>query len=343
MKKIFTLAIGLLACISLLEAQVTMTRSSHGFNPGDIHFTQEVKYKDPGTNGTGQVWDFSNVEPIGAVDTSVIGNNENGLGVVVTRNSDKVLTYYISTNDANEYYGYDMGVWTFKLDNPVVKVRYPQTYGTFFEGVFTGNVFIGGNDYGKIEGNYSTNVDGNGTIILPNNISLPAIRVKTTERMPNTICNCNKGEVIETVKYLWYAQDTRYPLFVSITNTTYNTLDNKVVSTTQHSYMNTDAKPAVQPVNKLNNIPDVAYEVSPNPFQDNIFISYDLPQKMNVNIDLYNTQGVKLANIVSSQMQEGKQSVSFFAAPYVNKGGVYFLQIQFGNKTYSEKIVRVAR
>jgi hypothetical protein len=187
---------------------------------------------------------------------------------------------------------------------------------------------------GSITGTYSTYADATGTILLPGNISLPALRVKTTERFEQS-CSCG---AIEVEKHLWYAQNVRYPLFVSVITTSYRPNGN-VSSVSKRSSYNTDIKLSLLK-NEQNPVNDVTFSISPNPFEDQIQIRYSLPQKMTVRIDLYNTLGNKLATILPSQVQNGDQTISSYIAPYTQKEGTYFLKLQFDDKIYTEKIIK---
>lgn len=334
MRKIYTLICAMVVgSVFSIHSQVTMTRSSHGFIPEEQHITQEVQYAEPGMSGQGLVWDFSNLTFIGEPDAaSVVSVEGEGYNMETTRN-DNVRFLYNLTDYQNEYKGYIVDGIEVIYEEALVKARYPQTYGTYFEGNFNGPVKHKGKVIGNVSGTYSTHVDASGTLVLPGNIRIPAIRVKTMERNEKS-CNCG---AIETEKYLWYAQNVRYPVFVSSAITSYLTDGTSKVS--KRSFYNTNVKESLVQ-EKSNSVNDIKYTVSPNPFSDRIQIEYVLPAEMRVSIDLYNIQGTKLATILPAQKQNGSQSTSFNIAPYTQKEGTYFVNIQFGEKSYSEKIIK---
>lgn len=335
MRKVYALiSVFLLGSALSIHSQVTLTRSSHGFIPGEGHNTQEVEFVEPGMSGEGLVWDFRNLKLTGDPEiSSVIKVESNTHNIETTRNSNEIRFLYNFTDYQNEYKGYIQDNMEVIFDEALIKTQYPQTYGTYFEGNFSGPVKYKDRVISNISGTYSTHVDATGTLLLPGDISIPAIRVKTTERYEKT-CNCG---VTEIEKYLWYAQNVRYPLFVSSITTIYLTDGTSKVS--KRSCYNSDIDES-QIQDKQYSSGDIAYSVSPNPFNDQIQIEYTLPQEMKVSIDLYNTQGTKLATIVPAQSQSGSKSITYFIAPYTQKEGTYFINMQFGDKSYSEKIIK---
>ena len=335
MKKIFTLLSVLLGLGTLSQAQVVMTYSSHGLKSGDTHASQEVEFKEQGPSGQNVVWDFSNLVPVGDADASLVGAEAGTTyNIGITRESDDVHFLYNVSENANEYKGYKSKTYLVTYDKPIVKTQYPQTYGSFFQGDFEGSIAYDERVIGHTSGSYSTEGDATGTILLPNGTILPVLRVKTTERIDQWVCG---GTTVEIEKYLWYAQDTRYPVFVSMTVTTTNMSDNST-TVLKKSCLNLN----INEPKLLRATQDaIAYTVSPNPFRDNITINYTLPQDMVVGADLYDAQGVLLAVVVPVQQQQaGEQTITFYAAPYTQLPGVYFLKIRFGANVYSEKITK---
>lgn len=337
MKKTTTLLLFICSGLFAIHGQVTLTFESHGLQAGETHASQKVQFKDPGSAGQGLVWDFSDITPTADAETSLVESvSGDGYNRVASRGSDKIDFLYNNTDLSNEYRGYRSGDFIVSYDRPVVKTAYPQSFGSYFEGTFEGTMSHQGKNMGSVGGAYSTSADATGTLLLPGNLSLPVLRVKTTERITEWACS---NQIVEIEKYLWYAQDTRYPVFVSIITTTRLLSDNSE-RTTKLSYLNLNIE---QPQWRNASVAssEIAYRVSPNPFRDNITISYELPREMKVGVDLYSVQGVKLATIVPAETQKGgSQSVTINILPYTQTEKVYFVKMQFGDKAYSEKIVK---
>jgi hypothetical protein len=150
------------------------------------------------------------------------------------------------------------------------------------------------------------------------------MRVKTTEEHAS----------FERVKYLWYAQDVRLPLFVTMEDYSIAADGSRKLLTAQ-SYLNTQVENEVsaQPADAF------TYQVSPNPFRDEIQITYTLTEKSLVTVALYASGGAKLTTLVS-QVQSGTQSFSKDVSKYAKLPGVYLLKITVGDKTYTEKLVK---
>ena len=206
MKRFFTFLLIAFGSVSLLFSQVTITKATHGFSGGQIHDGCIVTYQQPGAEGENIIWDFSNVERLGnALFTSDIEDNFDGGNIKAVRD-DGCTFFFNITDKGNEYVGYEIGNHKLLLDKPVQKTVYPQKFNTRFSGNFSGNIFAEGSDKAtRVEGTYSTHADAWGTLFLPDGVSLQALRVRTTEASGSR----------ELVKYLWYTQETRYPVFVT--------------------------------------------------------------------------------------------------------------------------------
>jgi len=327
MKRFITFLLIASGAIPLLYSQVTMTKASHGFSGGQSHECQAVQYQSPGESGINCVWDFSKAAALNVVESIVNLSEDNStLGTITASRNDGCEFYFATTESANEYWGYKAGNQKLQLTEPIVKTKYPQIYGTQFSGKYAGTITIEGTDYKQhVEGVYSTDVDGMGTILLPNNLSFPAIRVKTIEGNAS----------FERVKYLWYAQDVLLPLFVSLEDYSVAADGTKKLLTSE-SFLNTLARSSTGIQSIANSF---SYQVSPNPFKDEIQLTYTVTGKNLVTVALYASDGSKLTTLLS-QVQSGAQSLSKDVSKYAQAPGVYLLRITVGDKVYTEKLVK---
>lgn len=340
MKQIFTFLLLAFACTNALHCQIKMTFETHGFRAGDEHACQTVEYKDPGMPGTNVMWDFSNLVSKDNIGTSSVlfraGENYN---TAVAR-QDGVVFLYDITNNQVEYRGFEKDNHFYSFTSPIVKTKYPQTYGTSFDGTFGGKILVKGQPAGDISGTYSTEVDGEGTILLPNGEKIPVLRVKTTKVTTQWGPACNSHEVI---KYLWYAQDIRYPVFVTMETAYYSANGGQRVVLEKISYLNTNLKREnnLRSTTGLDGIDSgFTCRVSPNPFKDQIYIQYSLPKQALVSIELYNAQGAKLAVVLPKQMQEGEQAITYNVGNGTSVKGIYFLRIIVDGKVHIEKLIK---
>ena len=336
MKQILTFLLVAFVSINATQAQIKLTQESHGFKAGDEHACQILEYTAPGEAGTKVVWDFSNVvlkENIGVSTVEDLSGNLYNKGVL--RNDGIKFLYNITENQV-EYRGYEKDDHQYIYSLPIVKIKFPQSYGTFFEGSFAGDMLVKGQKAGDIAGTYSTHVDGEGTILLPNGEKLPVIRVKTVKVTTKWGPLTNTQEVI---KYLWYAQDIRYPVFVSMETAYYSSTGKRIILENS-SYLNTNLQR-----NKLRSTVDLnaidvnfTCKVSPNPFKEQLNVQYNLGKQATISIEMYNTQGAKVAVLLSKQDQQGVHTINYNTAAFTK--GIYFLRFTVDGKTHIEKLIK---
>lgn len=74
----------------------------------------------------------------------------------------------------------------------------------------------------------------------------------------------------------------------------------------------------------------------PNPFNAATTISYQLPQSCNVNLDIYNLAGQKVATLENGYKEAGEYSVSWNAANYAS--GIYFYRLTAGDNIITRRM-----
>ncbi len=65
--------------------------------------------------------------------------------------------------------------------------------------------------------------------------------------------------------------------------------------------------------------------IYPNPFNNKTMISFDLPTQANVNLEIYDILGRKIAALIQGVLDQGKHKISLDAGSW--KSGVYFVRI----------------
>ncbi|MDR1763136.1 MAG: T9SS type A sorting domain-containing protein [Dysgonamonadaceae bacterium] len=330
MKQIFTLLFFVAGSVSMLFSQVRMTKETHGFVSGMSHNCVMVDYQQPGQAGKGQTWDFSAVKVQEDVEQQSFSELKTDFdaGNIKAERNDGFSFYFLNNENVNEYWGFDNGSVSLRLTQPIVKTRYPQEFGTNFNGNFAGVVTYSNATTREFSGKYSTEVDGAGTLILPGSISLQTIRVKTTVEYGN----------LYEVKYLWYSQNERLPLFVTFEEYTVGADGTKTpVFTQSNMNVNIDRNPGN--VTGIANLGGNSYKILENPFKSEISLTYSLAEPQSVTIELLSASGAKIATLVSDPQQSGSHTVSKNVSALA-PAGVYLLKLKFGDRTYTEKVVK---
>ena len=81
-------------------------------------------------------------------------------------------------------------------------------------------------------------------------------------------------------------------------------------------------------------------ESYPNPFSTSATITFEIPDRADVRILLYNTTGQMVATLLDKSMEEGQHKVSLEAGDVV-KGVYYCTMIVNGQVVAREKLVRL--
>ncbi|MDR0710942.1 MAG: T9SS type A sorting domain-containing protein [Prevotellaceae bacterium] len=344
MKKITAISFGLMAAVSGM-AQPSITYTKHGLQAGDVHQTRKVTTAEPGASGANVTWDFSECKIIGDIQNEALESSGKHIAV---RNDGNIVFQFDVTPYGNDYYGYAANGYSIVYENPVLKTRYPFGFLDQHSGEFVGYIDQG-NSKTPVEGTYSSEVDSYGTLKLPNGVTLNnVLRVKTTEVQKwlysNPVSNAE-------TKYLWYSQDFRYPVFIIIQNSNSNSNSNngqlkEVKNVSSLSYINVEALTA-PPVAVASNaddaqpaaviLPEVEYNIYPNPIKDAVAITYKLPNDAKVSVAVYTVSSVCVRKIVSNEFQAaGEYTYSYTPA----MPGSYFVRFAFGDKVYTEQIVK---
>jgi hypothetical protein len=345
------LLILLLAPAALL-AQPTLTYQSHGLREGDNHGMQKVAYVSPGQAGTDQTWDYSELSPIDAARNESIAKG--APGKVQVTSADGSLFTYTCNKKANVYEGYVSTGRTVEFEIPITKTTYPFTYGSHLSGPFNGHCYYGANQSlaGTMFGTYSSEGDAYGTLLLPNNVKLNnVLRVKTRESYTESLCATVN---IEIVKYLWYAAEYRYPVFVtweiayiyengqtSTLNESFYTTQTLVSSPEKSIIAEEPAFKAIEEktASEPEPTPEVQYTLYPNPYNSYFHLTYTLEKEMMVNIVLYTASGQYITHLVKDKRQNGTQHITYNPQS-VDFAGLYVIRMLFDDKVYIKTLVK---
>ena len=356
MKKPIILSI--LAIVSNgLFAQTSLTFKNNGLTIGHSYTSQEIQYLDPGNAGANQTWDFTNVVFAGKSLTStlLIPPVQKPTGIL----NDNILLndngydYFMSSSENKlEELGYINKVQKINLaySDPVLKMKYPFDYGSAFSDHFIGVAFA--NDTNRIDffGDCFVTADAYGTLILPDRILENVLRVKSVKKGIQ-INMCGKVD-LNIVKYSWYADGYRYPVFT--TNVIGISYYEGATTFTSSAYINTQQQNEKAAIVGLNltgklvglGIPvenqGIKVSISPNPFKDNLTYSFTLGKAMDVSVELYDMAGKHIAWHLKNQTKpEGLHSGEL--GPLTNNlpTGVYFIRFIFDNQSVIRKVIKI--
>lgn len=348
MKKIFITILISAFFIHTIDAQITLTYKTHGLQGGDIHITQKADYGKSGKAGEKILWDFSDMQ-CSVTKHSYIddafqtqGNAEYpGANIAIGENDKQ---YFFEVDEfSNRYVGMMTQNSIITFDQPVVKMKYPFTYGDNFSGEFTGKGIYGGVVPSDIKGKYSVEADGYGTLLLPNRVVNNALRVKSVTQL-DEYAKCTYA-INRITKYLWYAEGYRYPVLVVFihekttpdgTETSKSAYYNEKVFASRTKSETTDVE------DYLNT--DYAYNLFPNPFSDHLKIRYELTEPSNVDIRVFDMTGKQVEVLMDKKnMDKGFYTNQFDAAGNGLKPGTYLVKLEFNGKSYLEKVVLLAK
>lgn len=339
MKVTFFVSLFLLTYIYNLQSQNFIKYKTHSLEAGYTHVTQKIDNIDEGMSGDKCFWDFSNLvcgdissSDIISADESVNHTLMEFTNLAITKNNDHF--FYSLNEEQLQFHGYVTEKAIIQFDQPIIRMKYPFKYKDKFEGTFSGTGLHNGVVNTTIDGNYSVDADGKGTLLLPNGTSINnAFRVKSIEHYFETSCKTIEWKI---TKYLWYTKEHRYPVFAVIEKYINNDDDNIIISKTGY-YSEVAIKKEVKKTNNL--LGRIDLNIYPNPSTEKINILYDIPNESKVSVSLYNTTGTKIADIVESELQKGKYKYEYYINENRVKPGIYYLHFLIGKKSLTQKVV----
>ncbi len=339
-----------------LSAQTALTFANNALRIGDSYFFQEIQFPDPGSSGPNQVWDFSKIQftgknPVGALQAPVvsplIGIGESNMSL-----NENGYDYFLNSSESDlkelGYVNNELKL-TLKYSDPVVKMKYPFSYGGQFTDHFIGVALYNETSTIDFFGDHTVSADAYGTLILPDRIIENALRVKSV-KTGLQINMCGTTDV-NIVKYSWYSANYRYPLLslsivenrpsvgaIQLIKTAFTNTQQPIKSS---SIPGATIASALQDPTKVTSKPEVSVTIYPNPFSDNLTYSYFLSEPLNVSIELYNISGKNIGWLINNQTQSlGQQTGELISSRYNLVSGVYFLRFSFDKQIVITKIVK---
>ena len=347
MKKIYILFISAFILQLNVFSQTVLTFNTHAPQAGDEINFLEIPFFEPGPGGKDKVWDFSKITTLSKTVVSKQHQPEKeaydkfNLKPNIVLSEDEKNNYFNLNESTYELVGVITDKYSLVYNKPVKKITYPFMYEDYLEGAFTASAQFDGNYNIDLTGNYTVDADAYGLLLLPGNRIKNVLRVKQyTHSVQTSMCSVVE---VDAYKYVWYSFDERYPLIsVIITEQRYSNGETKLI---QESYINeklyTCASDNMLSTADENNNGLFNYSVFPNPFKNDINISYQLNKDLKVTVGIYDILGKRVKDIVLNENQNsGLYTYTVGASDIGLTPGMYFIKFEFGNKVVIEKIVR---
>jgi hypothetical protein len=347
MKKLLVLSL-LLIIAAIASSQVVLTFSKNGLFAGDSVYTQEIKFISPGNSGPDQIWDFSKIEFTGNNPVSLTSEmplkHLDGLDNSNLILNDHGYEYYLNSNkDILEELGLTSKDYSFVFSDPMLKMKYPFSYGENFTDKYSGTGYYREDKKVDISGNYTVFADGYGTIILPDKILKNAMRLRI-EETGTQLNPCNSIDR-KIQRYLWYVPNAKHAVLgFTISEYTFSGEDPKITYTgfiNQKMYNSFDLNTAATNLD-AGDLAESSVVLFPNPFNKRLSYNYFLREQMQVSVELVNISGSRLAFLLDNKVQQEGMHTGEFDASSINLPmGVYYLRFTFGKKVVVSKVVKI--
>ena len=340
MKKLLLLAF--VAISIFAQAQTKLTNETHGFIPNERNPMVITNYVEPGNFGKNVIWDFTNLQVTNTFEGLILETylskccNLFSKGNTVLEEFGNFFVFETSANRL-EQHGFlsSTGNTQIVYTKPFIKMQYPFTYGSHFDGNFEADYIINGQKTGKLIGTYKVEGDAKGKLKLPNGKELGnVLRVKEVKSSKQIINGTTTN--FEDITYRWYVENHRFPVLVLI-KSTYNY--NGTPSVTTKAAFNSNIISTTPNVDLQDG--DLKIEIYPNPYQGRVTIAYNLENTANVNISVFDLTG-KLVNVVTSGVESAGQKQHYFSAAELGmSAGAYIVKLRVDNKEVSRKILEL--
>lgn len=330
---------------STLFAQVVLTAEKHLPVAGDDNIFVEYEMPLVTVPGRNQIWDFSALNTTGNIRFSNFNQGENNLlnefnirdALVVTQGGDNY--YHQISKDNYSLAGFRNEDFIIYYNKPIVRLKYPFAYTDIYESDFTAKAISKNGTETEITGNYKIEADAYGTVILPGNNNINALRIKI-ESLSVQVSRCREAR-IHSIKYLWYSDIQKYPVASLLMEKRYF-CDGKETEN-QSFWINQSffEKQVVSPEENFLEM-ELSSEMSifPNPLKEEAQIKIRLFDDSYCKILLKGVLGNQISEIVNNQFF--KAGVYYFL---INKNqlsllpGIYFVELYANNQKIVKKIV----
>jgi len=327
-------------------SQTVIDFNTHAPVAGDVVNFIEIPFFDPGVGGKDIIWDLTTVKPLAKTviseqkspDKNDIDKFSSKPNIVLYE--DEKNHFFNLTEKVYEQLGVISEKYELNYEKPLRRMVYPFMYEDYFDGEFKGIALFNSDYQIDIDGKYTVEADAYGLLRLPGNKIKNVIRVKQLTRSTQ-VSKCSVTEV-DTYKYLWYSYDERYPLISCIiTEQRFSYGETKLIQECyiNEKLLNNCTEYSLTNIEESNNL--FNYTVFPNPFKNDVSITYELNKLFKVTVGIYDILGKRVKDIVLNENQgEGIYTYTVGASEIGLIPGMYFIKFEFDDKVITEKIIR---
>lgn len=220
-----------------LQAQSVFSFEQIGLKSDSLP-KQLVEYFDPGERGTDLLWDFSGQLRSNVVQPVVY--HSDSLGRISAIGKGLLCRYRLKT-DTLFLIESESPLKKIHYFTPIIQMKYPLAYGDSISSPFEGLGLYCGDHLYKEKGIQSLNADASGAIILSEKDTLKNV-LRVYSLKSYSLCMDMNPEALDTARlkqvieerYEWYARGCRYPVFETVTSTSYANME--LIGTTQAAY-----------------------------------------------------------------------------------------------------------
>lgn len=346
MKKIYTLALSLFAVASSF-AQTTITYECNALRAGDIRNLTQIEYQAPGDGGINQVWDFSQSKELKGMTISQAENraitSNNNLNLIIDEGGVKNTLFEIS-KAKKMYWGLENENVKIQFNEPIIDLKFPFSYAEKIEGIMDGTYNESSGKVNPIKGTYTTQADAWGTLILPDgNVYQNVLRVKVEKLYAQTFQSANgKDEEykVSSIRYQYFAKGIRYPILIILETEIKSDCNCACSSKTKEAFYEAPAYFVNDIIAEKGDeaIESFEYNVAPNPFENDLRISFSLSKNAKIEINLVDMSGKVIKKVINEKMEKGDYIYNVNTTGIV--AGNYVLQVKVDKKAYSNKLVK---
>lgn len=268
----------IMACCLLINnsiiAQAPILTNVNPAIGGSYTYNGIGSYTDPGSSGTGQLWDFSSLNGTSGGLTNFVspsstadGSSFPNANVCGSNTSTSIFSYFKTSTSKLENLG-SVSSTVMSYSNSEEMLRYPFNYGNSYSDTWQATFISSGYNFVR-KGTTTVTADGYGTVILPSGTYTDVMRIHYVQVYTDSSYISGAPYIINYTndEYMWYKEGIYPPLVIDYTLTSSAALN----PYTGTSYL---ASTPATDINEIDNA-NLIFNVFPNPANETVTIKID--------------------------------------------------------------------